>query len=167
MKRILFIVCTIILPFIGVNAKEDVKLVGNLNMVSTRNVNTDFKYEVLKTYAGGSKSEIKEAKKMKIDNIDDAVNISIKKVPGGEFMMNVKIWVISDSYYYVEGDVWGRASTGYRGFNVGDKVTYQSSFGTKYITATIKGFKDASIVIVTKENGKSEEKDIDELVKAE
>lgn len=167
MKRILFIVCAIILPFIATNAKEDVKLVGTLNMVSTRNVNTDFKYEVLKTYAGGSKSEIKEAKKLKVTNIEDAVNAAIKKVPGGEFMMNVKIWLVNNDYYYVEGDVWGRSSTGYRGFNVGDKVTYQSSFGTKYITATIKGFKDANTVIVTKENGKSEEKDIDDLVKAE
>ncbi|MBI3503060.1 MAG: hypothetical protein HY063_14835 [Bacteroidetes bacterium] len=53
---------------------------------------------------------------MRNESIQQAVDAVVKKVDGGEYLMNAKIWLIirsgggfvPDRYYYaVEGDVWG------------------------------------------------------------
>jgi hypothetical protein len=88
---------------------------GNLNMVSCRNVDTHAKYELLKKNVEYTKQELK---KVRTTTIESAVNDAVKKVEGGEYLMNAKIKVCiipgsiyngyqSTCFYAVEGDVWG------------------------------------------------------------
>jgi hypothetical protein len=112
---------------------------GNLTMVSTRNVDSSVEYKPLKTYvtARGT-SQRGEALQVAIDN-------AVKSVPGGEFMKNVKISVSQNGQIVrVEGDVWGvpplnvNVTTGVSAdntLNVGDKVAY-NFFGFKEGTIT-------------------------------
>ncbi|MDD3406410.1 MAG: hypothetical protein PHH23_09135 [Paludibacteraceae bacterium] len=157
-KNFSFLIITVII----MSGCTSVRQIGKLNMISTRNIDTDFKYESLHTYAGGSNGELR---KTKAQTVEDAVNQTVKKVTGGEFMMNVKLYVIDDKYFAVEGDVWGKMDAAYRGMKIGDKVTYKS-FG-KYINATIKAFKDANTAIIITEDGKTIDKSIDDIIKAE
>lgn len=85
--------------------------IGNLNMVSTRNIETTQKYELLQRYVEHSK---KEMKKTRATTLQEAIDKTVKKVEGGEYLMNAKIYTIVHNngfnltyYYAVEGDVWG------------------------------------------------------------
>jgi len=94
--------------------------IGTLNMVSHRNVDPDLKYELVSSYAGGSK---KELKKSRATTVEEALEQTVRKVPGGELMMNVKLYQISGKYFAIEGDVWGKKDNQqYRGFALGDRV---------------------------------------------
>ncbi len=106
-----------------------IKQVGSLNVISSRNINlTDGKYELLKTYAGSSsKKELKkEFKKIKAENVQEALDYTVKNTAGGEFLANAKIYLLNGTYFIVQGDVWGRktADADYKGFKVGDRVQY-------------------------------------------
>mgnify|MGYP001577329905 CR=1 FL=1 len=89
-----------------------VKDVGQLTMVANRNIETSQKYQQIQKYATLDK---KEMKKTRASSIQAAVDEVVKKVDGGEYLMNVKIYQIMHSrygqqpamYYAVEGDVWG------------------------------------------------------------
>jgi hypothetical protein len=86
-----------------------VRQIGKVNMVSTRNIDPNLDYSLISTYSGGSKRELK---KSRAKSIEDAIDQTVKKVPGGEFAMNVKIYTvrkINREYIAVEGDVWGKA----------------------------------------------------------
>lgn len=139
-----------------------VKQIGSLNMISTRNIDSNSHFEMLRSYAGGSKSELK---KSKAETIQDAVNATVKNVAGGEFLMNVKLYMIDDMYFAVEGDVWGLSKNEYRGMKIGDKVSYK--FAGKYKNATIKGFRDADTAVIILDNGNAVEKEIEDLIKVE
>ena len=98
------------------------KLIGNLNVISTRNFSLKENYTVLKNYAGTSKREMKRNKSK---TIDGAVNNLVKSVPGGEFVQNVKI-LTTGRYYVVTGDVYGfNTSANFSGFKVGDTVIWK------------------------------------------
>jgi hypothetical protein len=120
-----------------------VKQIGKVNMISNRNVDPNLKYTIITTYSGGSDSELK---KSKATTIEDAVDKTVKKVPGGEFVMNVKIYRVSHGnsgpqFFAVEGDVWGNAThQGFRGFKVGDRVTWKQK--GKFYNGTIIALKD-------------------------
>jgi hypothetical protein len=126
-----------------------VKLIGSLNMVSTRNVNADLKYQRITTYSGGGESTLKKSRAV---TIEDAINDVVRKVPGGEFLMNVKIFAIDEGKYYaVQGDVWGSGDQTFKGFRVGDRVTFKNpSFftGPKYLTGTILSLQSDEFCIV-------------------
>ena len=93
----MFLGCVSTLPPVTepVEKRETVanpKLIGQVNMISTRNVDMSRKYEPLSTYAGGSQEELKAAR---ADKIEDAVNVTVQKIPGGEFIMNAKIYMVN------------------------------------------------------------------------
>ena len=129
--------------------------IGKLNMVSTRNVDLLLKYKLISNYSGGSNKELEKSRAV---TLEDAIDQTVRKVPGGEFIMNAKVYLINHSfgkdkfYYAVEGDVWGVVTeVTYRGFKVGDKVTWKNKKntidklkGTKkdYLTGVITGLKD-------------------------
>ncbi len=139
-----------------------IKQIGKLNMISNRNVNPNAKYVSLSTYAGGSKHELK---KTRATTIEDAVVQTVKKIPGGEFLTNVKIYIVEGKYFAVEGDVWGiKKEASFRGFKVGDKVIID---GLKKSTATIKSLKDDKTCFIEKENGKIVEIKYDKISKME
>ena len=132
-----------------------VKQIGQVNMISTRNINPSFNYQVIKTYAGNAK-ELKESKAL---TIDDAINQTVKKVPGGEFLMNVKIYRLKDdkeTFYAIEGDVWGTASNqSIKGIKASDRVRVKKS--GKYLSGIVVSLKDDQTCIVKiEEVGKSD-----------
>lgn len=76
---------------ICITSCKSVRQIGKMNMLSTRNINTETKYELLSSYTGGTKKQLKKSKE---ENIEHAITNTVKKVPGGEFMMNVTIYQI-------------------------------------------------------------------------
>lgn len=99
------------------------KQIGSINMISTRNVNPSLEYKPIATFAGGSDRELKRSK---AKTIDEAIENTIKSVPGGEFLMNVKLFVVDGKYFAVQGDVWGDPNNvSIRGYKVGDRVSWK------------------------------------------
>lgn len=103
MKKISFI---LLLVFLCACAR--VNKIGEFNVISTRNFSTKENYILLKSYAGGT---MRDLRKSRATTIDQAVDRTVKSVPGGEFMQNVKVYMVRHGkkiYFAVEGDVWGR-----------------------------------------------------------
>lgn len=130
-------------------SKTTIKQIGKVNMISNRNVNSEFNYKPIKTYAGMSN---KELKRVKNETIEEAIDQTVKSVPGGEFIMNAKIYQINGEYFAVEGDVWGLEIKEYRGFKVGDRVQWKANFKTRIgvITSLLN-----DIECMVKEDGES------------
>lgn len=154
----------------AITSCTSVKQIGKVNMISNRNVDPNLKYEVLTTYAGGSKRELK---KSKATSIEAAMDQTVKKVPGGEFLMNCKIYIVNSKYIAVEGDVWGNAAEQqFRGFKVGDHVTWKKKDlinGTQFFTGSISALKDdkTCYVKVDNETDKVVELSYDDITKTE
>jgi hypothetical protein len=71
-----------------------------------------------------------------------------------------------DNIIAAEGDVWGvKSNVAYRGFKVGDKVTWKVMGNFK--TGTIKSLKDDKTCLVETESGDIIEKKYDDISKAE
>ena len=118
---------------------------GKINMISTRNVETDFDYILLRSYAGGAESEIKGSR---AKTLDEALDQTVKNVPGGEFLMNAVIFLVKKGkkeYFAIQGDVWGREDDiSYRGLVVGDRITFKRrKKGRKILQGVIIGLKDS------------------------
>lgn len=94
--------------------------IGSVNAISNRNIDPNLEYELIASYSGGSK---KELRKTRAKTVEDAVNQTVKKVPGGEMLMNAKLYLVKKKYFAVEGDVWGKKDNrSYRGFSVGTRI---------------------------------------------
>lgn len=144
-----------------------VKQVGQLNMISTRNIEPKLNYEVVSRYSGGSQKELRKARSL---TIQDAIDKTVRKIPGGEYLVNVKVYLVNNRYFAVEGDVWGQSTNAtYRGFKAGDKVTWKifENFKTDYKSGTIKSLKDDKTCLIEDENGQVIEKKYDDISKAE
>ena len=136
-----------------------VKEIGKVNMISNRNIDPNLKYQLITTYSGGSNHEFK---KSTAKTIEDAIDETVKKIPGGEFLMNAKIYSVNGQYFAVEGDVWGEINNqSYRGFKVGDKVTWKK-LGDFYIGA-IYALKDDKTCYVSTSIGNDGKNEIVEL----
>jgi hypothetical protein len=165
MKKHAIVFCTLLAA-----GCTSVKQIGKVNMISTRNIDPNLKYQVVTTYSGGSK---KELKKSRATSIEDAIDQTVKKVPGGEFLMNCKVYLVNTKYIAVEGDVWGNPTQQmYRGFKVGDKITWKNKSlvnGTKFFTGTISALKDDKTCYVKVDNevDKTVELSYDDITKTE
>jgi hypothetical protein len=147
-----------------------VEQIGRINMISTRNIDPNQTYTVLATYSGGSNRELR---KSKATSIEHAIDLVVKRVPGGEFLMNAKIYIVRRSRnpqrqrYAVEGDVWGvETEVSYRGFKVGDRVMWKAGIG-KYKSGVITSLKDDRTCLVETEDGAVYEKKYVDISKAE
>ena len=158
---------------IFLSACTSIKKIGTVNMISNRNIEHSLNYKLLSSYSGGSDNELKKSRSK---SIEEAIDKTVKKVVGGEYLMNVNMYVIKGKYYAVEGDVWGAAAElSYRGFKVGDKVTWKNkslaaTFSGKknYITGTIKAFKDDKTCLIEIEGEeKTIEMKYDDITKAQ
>jgi len=146
----------------AISSCTSVKQIGKVNMISNRNIDTKLDYKVISTYSGGSD---KELKKSKAKTIEDAIDQTVRKIPGGEFLMNTKLYLIDGQYFAIEGDVWGtKTNITYRGFEIGDKVTWKSS--GKYKTGNITSLKDDKTCLIKTEDQKTVEKKYDEISKS-
>lgn len=98
---------------------------------------------MITTYSGGSKKELRQTE---ATSLEDAIDATVRRVPGGEYLMNVKVYAVEKAfaerhYFAVEGDVWGTASTlSYRGFKVGDSVIWKRK--GKYLSGKISSLKN-------------------------
>jgi len=136
------------------------KQIGDLTMISTRNVDTKSEYVLLRTYMGGTK---KELKKSKAKDLKDAVNNVVKQTPGGEFIKNVKVYMVNGKYFAVEGDIWGlQENVNFRGFKIGDKVNYK---GEKYVITNLTN--DKVCTIKNEESGKTKDVSYSDIKKAD
>ena len=157
MKRCLFCIVTLFL----VCACSSVKQIGRVNMISTRNIDASADYKLLSAYVGGRKSELRRNKSK---TIDEAVNKTVKDVPGGEYLMNVKIYRVGDSHFAVEGDVWGLADNQSRyGFRIGDGVLWQTRFDS-FEQGTIVSCIDSEKCYVKTKEGKLVKKKYSDLI---
>ena len=150
MRNIVQVISIVIL--LSISSCISVKQIGEVNMISHRNIDASQKYQLLTTYSGGSQKELRKADAKTIEN---AIDNTVKKVAGGEYLMNAKIYLVTHfkaAYIAVEGDVWGIASNiSFRGYKVGDKVMWKnkalkSKFDVtgkeKFITGIIQSLKD-------------------------
>lgn len=153
---------TLVILIIAFSSCTTVKQVGKINLISNRNVDTKLNYSLLSSYSGGSKKELKKSRSI---TIEDAIDQTVRKVPGGEFLMNTKIYLVNSKYFAVEGDVWGsKENVSYRGFKAGDKVIVD---GVVNSVATIKSLKDDKTCFIERINGLIEEVKYDRISKAE
>ncbi|MGB3852275.1 MAG: hypothetical protein WA958_20090 [Tunicatimonas sp.] len=120
---------------ITLSACSSVKEVGRVNMISTRNVDSSFDYERLGSFVELTK---RQKKKSRNETISAAINSTVQSVPGGEFIMNARVYLIDGKYFAVEGDIWGSKSKEYRGYEIGDVVQWSTVTGKK--RGVITGF---------------------------
>lgn len=137
-----------------------IKEIGHVNVLSTRNTELgDVKYARIATYAGESQQELKKSRAV---TIDEAINSTIRQYPGGEFMTNVKIWLITNgkkNFFAVSGDIYGRENENgviersHRGFSIGDSVIWQEA-GSTFVKGVIESLVDNENCIIRREDGK-------------
>lgn len=138
--------------------------IGELTMISTRNVDSKTDYKLIEKYVvGKARSNSGNALQIAIDN-------AVKSVPEGEFLRNVRISIKQNGRKVkVEGDVWGIPNVNKQvtksvkkdiEFKTGDRITYKNSFG-KLVEGKIIGL-NANTAIVEIENafGQSVKKEV-------
>lgn len=141
-----------------------IKQIGKLNMISNRNVDKSVNYALIATYAGGSPKELKKSRAL---TIEEALDKTVKKIPGGEYLMNAKLYLIKGEYFAIEGDVWGHADVSYRGFRKGDKVTWREAKIGAWKKGVIKSLNDDETCIIETEDGEIVKKSYNHISKAE
>jgi hypothetical protein len=139
--------------------------IGDLTMVSCRNIDSNTDYKLIKKYVEGT------AKSNSGDALQAAINDAIKQVPDGEFLKNAVIYIKKNGKKVkVEGDVWGVPSIEKNvpktvsekvEFKIGDRIIFKNTFG-KMIEGTILGLnQDTAIVEYLDNSGKEKKKEID------
>ncbi len=180
MKKIKMLVFSaIVIVAISLGSCTSLKQIGSVNMISQRNIDSKADYVLLQVYAGGSDRDLKGSR---AKTIEDAINQTVKTIPGGEFLKNAKIYIVVQGkvfYYACVGDVWGVAgiAASYNGLKAGDKVTWKNtkliknSTDAQYFTGVIVSMKiNEGTVLVKKDeidnqNRGTVEVKIDELSK--
>lgn len=127
------------------------KQLGSLTMISTRNVDGSKQYVLL-----GKNVEAKA--RSEGNALQVAVDRAVASRPGGEYMMNLAVFVNGGGgYVKVTGDVWGipiaqdvagTVETGLRGdLSIGDKVLVKLPGNNKLTPAVIIGLQSSRAVI--------------------
>lgn len=121
-----------------------VRKIGEVTMISSRNISNLADYERIASYARGNQKTIK---KSKAPTLQAALDQTVREVPGGEFLMNASFYLVKGKYYAVEGDVWGhKQNADYKGFKVGDRVMWKTVTG--YKKGTIEAIKDSENCVI-------------------
>ncbi len=85
---------------------------GNLTMVSTRNVDSKTEYKELARYVEGiDKGDYDRNKKTYTGSLQAAIDEAVMSIDGGEFLKNIEVF-IKDGKIKVRGDVWGYRAPG-------------------------------------------------------
>ena len=151
MKHLIYaIACMLLLPCCAY------KRIGSLTMVSARNVDTS------KPYAVVARNVVGVAKVKENDAMEQALNNAVLKHPGGEYMMNVVVYIKDGGRKVkVQGDVWGVPATGVEAapavtgslaMKVGDAVLYakrnaQGKATTRPVRSVIVAIRNTSATI--------------------
>ena len=156
---------------IFVSASCSYKRIGQMTMISTRNIDSNTDYKLIQKETEGI------GKMKKNDAFQEAVEDAVKKSPDGEFIKNAVVYIKSNgNKIKVVGDIWGIPSVNKQveksviakiEFKVGDKVTFKNSLG-KIIDGKIIGV-NANTAIIEHQNtlGKTTKSEIkyEELTK--
>lgn len=134
------------------------KRIADLSMVSTRNVDSSKEYKEINRYVTGrdlALNRILLVGPLFAPDIEDAVDRAVKKVEGGEFMMNAVIreynypfLLFSLRSFKVVGDVWGIPNSeivNSQGIKIGDKVIIKH--GLPFAKSNIEG----EVISITRE----------------
>lgn len=136
-------------------------------MIANRNIDSKADYVLLRPYSGGNIEA--EIKKSRFATMDEAIDNTVKMVAGGEFLKNVKIYMIKVSssnkedtpnyYFAVEGDIWGIKGQElpigtYQGLKVGDRVQWRVGGINNFGTVTGVDRRDLKKFIVKPDNKK-------------
>ena len=138
--------------------------IGDLTMISNRNIDSHGKYVLIKRNAEGI------AKEENNDALERAIDAATKKYDG-EYMMNVKIYIKDNgTTIKVVGDVWGFADSKYaqdHTFKVGNSIVWKRNAAMK--KGKIVGLKDGIAVIeyISQKKKKHIEVSIEKLTKTE
>jgi hypothetical protein len=136
MKKIIYL-SLVSLMFCSCGSSLRVAPMGQVNLISTRNIDGSKDYVSLMTYAGVSSSEVenatarskkgrikkknpiyKEIIKFKGNTINEAVDNVVKSQVGGEYLMNIRFYLVQQltkegkqivikNTFVASGDVWG------------------------------------------------------------
>ncbi len=113
-------------------------------MISSKNVGDLEDYELVAAYARGNQKKIT---KSKAKTLEEALEQTVREVPGSVFLMNAKIYMIKKKYFAIEGDVWGlKQNANYKGFKVGDYVMWKTVTG--YKKGTVEAIKNSEECVV-------------------
>lgn len=142
--RKLFLLTFAILMFVNFCDAQKVVQIGKLNMISSKNVGDLEDYELVAAYARGNQRKIT---KSKATTLEEALEQTVREIPGGVFVMNAKVYMIKGKYFAIEGDVWGlKQNANYKGFKVGDHVMWKTVSG--YKKGTVEAIKDSEECVV-------------------
>lgn len=161
-----FFTLLIVSVLLGGCSSSKFALVGSVNMISSRNVDSKTNYELIKTGSDDSQSSFKKNKGV---TVDQAINNVVTNTPGGEFLKNAKIYTDGKNWAVI-GDVWGVIeSANIEGFRIGDKVLIKNSIlnKDKFSDGLITGFKDRKTCLVKVSSGSIKEISYTDLRKAE
>ncbi len=143
MRKVFLLLITFVLAFNCCDAQKVIEI-GRINMISSKNINNLADYELVAAYARGNQKKIT---KSKAETIQEALEQTVREVPGGVFVMNAKIYLVKKKYFAVEGDVWGlKKNANYKGFSVGDHVMWKTVSG--YKKGTVEAIKDSESCVV-------------------
>lgn len=159
MKKYLLIIMLFALAFSSCSYKR----IGQLTMISTRNIDSKTEYKLIQKETQGI------AKLRNNDAFQEAVENAVKKSPEGEFMKNVIIYINNNGKKIkVVGDIWGIPSVNKQveksvnakiEFKVGDKVTFKNM--AKLIEGKIIGInQNTAVVKFTNTLGQEKNKEI-------
>lgn len=161
LKKFNLPLATVLLVLILSSCSSSIRQIGKVNMISQRNIDTRSDYKLIKSYVGLSNKEIKRSRN---STIEESIDDTVRSVPGGEYLMNAKIYIIDGKYFATEGDVWGRNVEEFKGFKIGDMVQWNTFNGMK--KGTITGLIDDQECMVEAEGeNNSIRKKYDRLVK--
>lgn len=157
MKKTLFL---LLLPFFFSCSSTTYTQIGQVNMISNRNVSSLQEYTLLSKFTSASPKQISNST---AQTINDAIDNVVKTIPGGEYLMNVKLYRNSSGFYAAEGDVWGiGGKRDINGMKVQDVVIWNKK--GKVERVKILEFKaDQEVSVLTSKN-RIEKVDISDLL---
>ncbi len=105
MKKIMYLFLTCL---IFSSCRSRYTVIGSLDMLSDRKIESTPDDKMICAGAGGSKKELKKARAVTIKGAVDSI---LNHVPGGAYLTNVRIYIVENDYLAVSGDVWGKTSS--------------------------------------------------------
>lgn len=123
--------------------------IGDINMISNRNVSQGAGYQLIQKFSNSSTEQLEESEAR---TITEAIDNVVKAVPGGEYLMNAKLYRVG-KFYAAEGDVWGIAGqTDINGLKPNGSAYLKRRGGSE--TVQVLSFVDKNRVNVKLESGK-------------
>lgn len=123
--------------------------IGDLTIAANRNIDNKSDYKLLEQYVSAKHKAKRDGA------LEGAFDKAVKKVPGGEYMKNIKIYVKKNGKKVkVEGDVWGdelmyKANVNTLILKVGNKVMWKNKLTFENREGIIMGTDVESAIIET------------------